>query len=519
MKRTHNRICLFFFVLFLFLINSCSKKVEKSISVKEPETPVVLPGRIIVLVVDISQSIKNQLPDIINGLCEKIVDERLESNDYCVVVPLADASFVDKAETFPIKFSSEKEKLKRYLKSMESWMPSTHNTDIGAAMKKTFQFVNMIDEENDGNMLEPLVLFITDGEIARGDHATETLKYITPDEIFNDSMMDPSWVSYENWWFLGIENEGVPLKHIKNIAQRVNAYPDRYETLNDMSQFGILFDKWLSRIPPVKPKDSGRITFYDVKLGDNLLSTQNTKYTVVSNHSDLFTWQMHSEYKINNVVMNFTSIKGSFQKDATGESVEFKIIPEVGNIEFTPGSIRETRGNVKLPAVSGKGKLKLTINTELNEESEGQIPEYLFFVELKSPFAIIMGKILPFVLIILFIVLLVILVKVINARKPIKIKLELVGKKNIKPRIIAVRIKKEFEFGSKAGLALRLEGTNVPPVIGTITRTGQKEWKITPKSEDYFAPNQRLDPYSLSSSVKLVLKDGSTCIIKFMKAR
>lgn len=519
MKRIHNRFFLLLFILFFFVINSCSKKVEKSISVKEPETPVVLPGRIIVLVVDISQSIRNQLPDIINGLCEIIVDERLESNDYCVVVPLADASYVDKAETFPIKFSSEKEKLKRYLKSMETWMPNTHNTDIGAAMKKTFQFVNMIDEENDGNMLEPLVLFITDGEIARGDHGTEALMYTTPDDIFVDSMMNPGRVSYENWWFLGIENEGVPLRHIKNIAERVNAYPDRYETLSDMSQFGILFDKWLSRIPPVKPKDSGRITFYDVKLGDILLSTQNSKYTVVSNHSDLFTWQMHSEYKINNVVMKFTSIKGSFQKDSTGETVEFKIIPESGNIEFTPGSIRETRGNVKLPAVSGKGKLKLTINTELNEESEGQIPEYLFFVELKSPFAILMEKILPFVLIALFIVLLIVLVKIINARKPIKIKIEVVGKKNQKPRSVAVRIKKEFEFGSKTGLALRLEGPSVPPVLGTITRTGKNEWKITPKNDEYFAPMQKLDPYTLSSSVKLNLKDGSTCIIKFMKVR
>ena len=508
-----------FIILFLLSINSCNKKVEKSVAVAEPETPVVLPGRIIVLVVDISQSIRNQLDDIINGLCDVIVDDRLESNDYCVVVPLGDASNVDKADSFGIKYSTDKEKIKRYLQTMKTWMPSNLNTDIGAAMRKTFQYVNMIEKENNGNMLDPLVLFITDGEIYHSQNSSEKILYETPDAIFNDSLMNPQFASYDNWWFLGIENEGVPLVHIKDIAQRVNAYPARYETLSDMSQFGELFDKWLERIPPVKPKDNGRITFYDVKLNDKSLSTNNSKYSVIPNTSKIFTWQMRSEYKINTVVMQFTSIKGSFQKDATGESVEFEIIPEIGNIEFTPKAIRETKANVKIPSISGKGKLKLTINTELNAESEGQIPEYLFFVDFESQFIILMKKILPFVLIFLLIAFLIIVVKIFNERKPIKIKIEVVGKKTTKPRTASVRIHKEFEFGSKAGIQLRLEGSNVPPVLGKISRTGKSEWKVEPKDQNWFVPNQKLDPYTLNSSIKLILKDGSSCIIKFSKCR
>lgn len=519
MRKIIKWLCLVLASLFLLSISSCNKKVEKSIAIPEPKTPEVLPGRIIVLVVDISQSISNQLDDIVNGLCNVIVDDRLESNDYCVVVPLGDASKTDMAESFGIKFSTDKEKIKKYLQTMKTWMPTNLNTDIGEAMKKTFQYVNMIARENDGNMLDPLVLFITDGEIFHSKNSAEKIRYDSPASIFNDPLMAPDNASYDNWYFLGIENEGIPLVHIKNIAQKVGAYPDRYQTLNDMSQFGVLFDKWLSRIPAVKPKDYGRITFSNVKLSDNLLSSQNTKYTVVPNNSDIFTWRMKSEYKINNVVMNFTKVKGTFQKDSTGETVEFQIIPEAGNIEFTPGSVRETRGNVKIPAISGKGKLKLTINTELNAESEDQIPEYLFFVEFKSPFALIMEKVLPILIAAILIILVIVLVRILKARKPIKIKIEVVGKKSTKQRIASIKINKEFEFGSKAGLALRLEGVNIPPVLGILKRTGKSEWKVVPKDSQYFVPNQKLDPYALNTSIKLALKDGSTCIVRFMKAR
>ncbi len=516
MRRNNPKIvALFFATVFLLSVFSCSEKVEKSVCVAEPETPVILPGRIIVLVVDISQSISKQLDEIINGLCEKIVDERLESNDYCVVVPLGDASNVDRADSFGIKYSSDKEKIKKYLQSLKDWMPSNLNTDIGAAMRKTFQYVNMIEKENDGNMLDPLVLFITDGEIYQSKSG-EGLLFDSPDAIFNDSMMNPRLVSYDNWWFLGIENEGVPLVHIKNIAQRVNAYPERYETLSDMSQFGVLFDKWLERIPPMRPKDIGRIVFYDVKLGGIPLSSDDSKYTVVPNTSDLFTWRMKSEYKVNDVIMNFKTVKGTFQKDSTGESVEFQLVPEVGNIEFTPGAIRETRANVKIPSVSGEGKLKLEISTELNEESNGQIPEYLFFVEFKSAISILMGKILPFLAGILFLMLLIIILKICKSRRPVTIRLKDGGRDS---DIATLRIHKELEFGRKIGLEFHMDGDSVPLIIGSIIRTGANKWKIEPAKEEYFSENHEgLNPYELGTPIKILLKDGTTRTVKFVKA-
>lgn len=506
-------------VFSLLAAVSCAKKVEESISTTESEAPVVQPGRIIVLVVDISQSISRQLDDIVDGLCKKIVDERLVADDYCVVVPLGDASKSDKADSFGIKYSTDKEKIKNYLNTMKTWMPTNLNTDIGAAMRKTFQYVNMIKKENNGNMSDPLVLFITDGEIYHSKNSGEGLLYETPDSIFADTMMNPETASYDNWWFLGIENEGVPLVHIKSIAQRVGAYPDRYETLTDMSQFGVLFDKWLERIQPVKPKDNGRITFDDFKLEDRLLSTQDGSYTVVPNDSDLFTWNMRSEYKFTDVMLTFKKVKGSFQKDSTGETVEFQVIPEAGNIEFSPGTVRETRGNVNLSGISGKGKLKLTIIPELSAESEGQKTDYSFLVELKSPFMLIAEKVLPFAIIIIVAILVLVTLKTLKARKPVKIKVEVMGKKSTKAKFASVKINRSVEFGSKVGIALKIDSPNIPPVVGKIVRTGKDAWKIEAKDEQFFAPNQKLDPYSLSSTIKLVAKDGSNCSIKFLRVR
>ncbi len=519
MKKLGKIISIFAASLFLFSLGSCNKKIEKSIAIEEAETPPAMPGRIIVLVVDISQSIKNQLDKIIDGLCEKIVDERLEDNDYCVVVPLGDSDNIDKARSFGIKFSMDKDNIKSYLRSMKDWMPTNLNTDIGAAMKKTFEYVNKIEEENDGNMLDPLVLFITDGNIYQSPNSKSKILYDSPDAIFEDPAMNPQKASYENWWFLGIKNGSEALDNIEDIAKRANAYPERYETLSDMSQFGILFDKWLEQIPPVKPRDNGKIAFSNMKLGNIDLSSDPSKYTIVSNSSDLFTWQMRSEYKFTTVVMEFTDIKGSFQKDSTGESVEFQIVPEQGNIEFAPGSIRETRGNVKLPAISGKGKLKLTINTKLNAESDGQIPEYLFFVELKSPLALVLEKVIPIASAIILIVLAIIIINIHKQRRPIKIKIERVGNNSAKPRSASVKINRELEFGSKIGLNLRLEGSNIPPVVGKIIRSGKSSWKIEMESEQWFAPNQKLNPYTLGTSIKLVLKDGSSCSIKFSRVR
>lgn len=491
---------------------------EKTVMIPEEEKAQEQ-GIILVLVVDISQSIKEQLDDIMAGLSDEIVDTRLQSGDYCVVVPLGDASNVDRAKAFPILLASDKTTIKDYLNDIKARMPTNLNTDIGAAMEKTFEFINRIDSENDGKMMAPQVLFITDGEIFGSKNSPDKLRYYTTDEIFQKKEMDPVYADYENWYFLGIENEGVPLEHIKSIAERVGAYPDRYMTLDNMEKFGELFDSWLRSIPD---PDNGYISFSPLQLNGKDLSTSSDKYTTVPTNADVFNWTMKSAYSRSSVVMKFKSVTGIFQNDATGAVEKFQITPEAGNLEFGPGATRETKAHVKFPKLHGKGTLKLEIQTELNKSCEVQIPEYSFYVNFKSPVEILLWKILPPIIAVILIVIIVVVAKIVNERKPIKIQFDVgtgsSGKKGGNKRVVSMKIGKSVPFGGKAGLQFRMDSDASPRVAGELVRTGPNTWKIEPKDGD-FPDASKLDPYKLGTSVKITLTDGSTTSIKFSKER
>ncbi|MBP5601109.1 MAG: VWA domain-containing protein [Treponema sp.] len=525
--RKHFRIFTLLFI-FGFVFSSLafaakSKGPEKTVEAPEEATAAVIPqGRIIVLIVDISQSIKGQLDAIIDGLSNEIVEKKLQSGDYCVVVPLGDASNTEKADSFGVRFSSDKEKIKEYLNKIKSWMPHNLNTDIGAAMKKAYDYINMIDAENNGDMYEPLVLLITDGEIYQSPNSKDPVHYSTPESIFEDATMNPLVTSYQNWWFLGIENEGIPLEHIKSIAQKVGAFPDRYTTLSDMNQFGLLFDMWLSNIPDPSPKDKGNIAFSNVKIDGKALSQNPSSYSVVSTGASSISWEMKNTYERTTAVMQFKSVEAVFQNDDTGETEKITFVPEAGNLEFTPKSSRETRANVKFPALSGKGKLKLEIKADIQAASSSvaqEIPEYLFYVEFKSPAKILFEKILIPAIVLLVLIVAFVVSKILKATAPIKLKLEIVGKNNSKARSVSMRIHKKADFGSKTGVPFKMEGNAYPDVIGTLERTGSKSFKITPRNTALFAPGQEknLEEYKLGTGIKLVLKDGSSVTIKFKK--
>lgn len=502
----------------LMLFTSFQVFAQKTVMIPEEENAQEQ-GIILVLVVDISQSIKEQLDAIMEGLSDEIVDKRLQGGDYCVVVPLGDASNVDRAKSFPIILPSDKNAIKDYLVDIKARMPTNLNTDIGAAMEKTFENISRIDSENDGKMMAPQVLFITDGEIFGSKNSPDKLRYNTTDEIFQKKEMDPVYADYENWYFLGIENEGVPLEHIKNIAERVGAYPDRYVTLDNMDRFGELFDSWLRSIPD---PDNGFISFSPLQLSGKELSSSPEKYSTVPTSTDVFNWTMKSTYKRTDIVMTFTSITGIFQNDSTGEVTKFQITPEAGNLEFAPGTSRETRAHVSFPKLHGKGTLKLDIQTQLNKTCEVQIPEYSFYVNFKSPLEILLWKILPPIIAVILIVIIVIVARIINERKPVKVQFD-VGtgssrKSGKVKRVVSMKIGKSVQFGSKAGLQFRIESDDAPRIAGELVRTGPSTWVIEPK-DGQFPDEAKLNPYKLGTSVKMTLADGSTTSIKFSKER
>lgn len=503
-------------------VSAASAGTGASRSVEAPVEDVKLArqGRIVVLVVDISQSIEGQIDEIVDGLCNEIVDKKLESGDYCVVVPLGDGRNSDRADSFGVRFSTDKDKIKSYLRSIKSWMKTNLDTDIGAAMRKTFDYINLINSENTGEMYAPQVIFITDGEIFHSRNSPDPLRYESPDAIFKDPAMDPERNSYDNWWFLGIENEGVPLEHIKSIAKRVDAYPERYKVLKDMGQFGAMFDEWVRNIPePVLPPE-GAIKFSDLCFGGRALSTEDGKFTVVPNDASKFTWKISSGYKERMVaVLGLKSVRAVFQSGA--DVVEFDMVPEAGNIELPPLAERVSELNFKLPeGLSGRGTLKLDVVSELSASSKTasvEIPEWKCNVEFKSPNEILFDRLkIPAAAIAALFAALA-LRAFAKARAAVKVRLEVVGKPVGRARPYSMRIGRKAEFGSKAGLPFRLEGNGVPPVVGAIERTGGKSFRITPRDASVFAAGQEkaLGEYRLGTTVKLVMKDGSSVLIKF----
>jgi len=523
-KKTFSK--LFFSFLTLFMLSSISifasgvKNVGKSVVAPEEEVKLAKQGRIVVLVVDISQSIKGQLDAIIEGLCNEIVDKKLESGDYCVVVPLGDGKNADKADSFGVRFSSDKEKIKTYLRNIKSWMPKNLNTDIGAAMKKAIDYINMINSENNGDMYAPQVIFITDGEIYHSPNSDDPIRYATPDAIFKDAALNPSNNSYENWWFLGIENEGVPLEHIKSIAQKVDAYPERYKVLKDMSQFGAMFDEWIKNIPePILPP-KGEIKFSNVSVNGKLISMKDSSYTVIPNNANKFTWKISSTYPERlTAVLQIKSVRATFQSGSN--VISFNLTPEAGNIELPPLSERISELNFTLPSnIMGKGTLKFDIDSELSASSKTalvEIPEWKCYVEFKTPKEILINKIKIPAIIVVVLILIFVVRAIMKANASVKVKIEVVGKSNPKARVYAMKVGKKVEFGSKSGVPFKLEGSNYPPVIGTFERTGSKTYKVTPRDESVFVSGQEkvLNEYKLGTAIKLILKDRSSVTIKF----
>lgn len=519
-------LCVAFSSLCLFSVplSASFADSDKSLSAPSEDVKLAKQGRIVVLVVDISQSIREQIDAIVEGLCNEIVDKKLESGDYCVVVPLGDGRNADRADSFGVRFSNDKEKIKAYLRNIKTWMPKNLNTDIGAAMKKAFDYINLINSENTGDMFAPQVIFITDGEIFHSDNSDDPIRYATPDAIFEDPMMDPAKNSYENWWFLGIENEGVPLEHIKSIAKRVNAYPERYKVLKDMKQFGAMFDEWVRNIPEPLLPPKGEIRFSDVCVDGKPISMDSASYTVIPTDTSKFSWKISSTYKERmRAALRFDYVKAVFQ-DEGGKTFEFDVTPEAGNIELSPLEERVSGLNFTLPSdIKGRGFLKFDIKAEVtnlndtSKKSEAEIPEWKCFVVFKTPAEIFIAKIKIPLIALAIVILIIVIVSIMKANAAIKVKIEVVGKPNPKARAYSMRVGKKAEFGSKAGIPFKLEGQNYPQVIGTFERNGSKSFKINPRDNSVFADGQEkiLANYKLGTSIKLVLKDRSSVQIKF----
>ena len=513
MRRIFLSIFLSFFCAFNFF-----PQTSKNVDLSEISEEIPVPqGRIIVLVVDVSQSIKKQLGTIIDGLSSEIVDKRLRSGDYCVVIPLGDKSVVEKADSFSVRYSRDKQKIRDYLSKIGTWSNANLNTDIGAAMQKTFDFISMIENESAGEMYEPLVLFITDGEIYESPNSSEKVLLKNPDAIFSDPKTSPAQNSYANWWFLGIENEGVPLEHIRQIADGAGAI-DRYEPLSDMEQFGVLFDLWLSSIPDPLPRDKGGVLFSDFSFGGVSLGEKTVN---VPNNAKKIDWTIKNSFERTNVVLKLKDVRAIFQDEKTGKVVDLNVNAEAGGIEIAPNATRKTSAvaNVKRDFENVKGRLKFSFVVESNGGIVKEIPECSFFVSFKSPFVIFAQKVAVPVCIFFAIILVIVLILILKSRKSVKIQMEIVGKSR-SLRAINVRVGRKIVIGSKPNADFKLE-SNFPNEVAIFERTGASSFKIVVRDEKSLSQNDlnALKNYKIGSPVKVLSRDGAQITLKFRKKR
>lgn len=504
------------FIFSIIFILPVSAKNVKSSEGPEPVEEKVPEGKIIVLVVDISQSIKAQLPMILDGLCSQIVDGKMGSHDACVIVPLGDLSNVNKATYFTfIMGEDDKVKAKNYIQGMKEWMPTNLNTDIGAAMKKTIELVNKIDNES---YAEPLVLFITDGDIYQSKNSKEVVEWKTPEEIFANSMMNSNL--YDNWWFLGIENDvDEKPEQIKQIAEIVGAYQednqadDRFEYLTNMNMFGQLFDSWLASIPDPEPKEQAKVDISsEIKFEKKALKDRNSKYTPISNETKEILWSMTNKGKRKYVKTEIKSIVCTFRSE-NGQTVTIPIDAENDPFEIEPRKTTVRKATIDISNVNGKGLLKFTINPIYNgEDGESRIIESN--VNFLTPKQLFIRNWGPVFAAIILIILIIVIVKILKSVGPVKVVMEIVGKAN-KAKPVSMKINKHAEIGTKVGIPFKLESSNYPSVVGELVRTGKKTWKIVQRDVSSFVDNQKIDPYKMNDSIKFVGQDGCITTVRF----
>ena len=196
-------------------------------------------GKIVIVVLDVSGSIKKQFPDITKIIDRSIVKSRLDVGDYFVLIPFGDAALP--MYSGQLMREEDKNSISNTLKAMKA---DNDFTDIGTAIKTALNYI--VDLKGDDyNLYEPLVLFITDGDITTP--STSEFYAQNVDQIFNDSLIGNKYL-YDGWYYVGI---GKNLHDLPLIAEK-SGREDYLLRIEDLDQLEFMLDDWISKIPDAK---------------------------------------------------------------------------------------------------------------------------------------------------------------------------------------------------------------------------------------------------------------------------
>lgn len=460
-------------------------------------------GKIVIVVLDISGSIKNQFSDITRIIDKAVVKDRLDIGDYFVLIPFGDAALP--MYSGQLLREEDKNSISNTLKAMKA---DNNYTDIGTAIKTALNYI--VDLKGDDyNLYEPLVLFITDGDITTP--ASSTFHGQNVDKIFEDSVIGNTYL-YNGWYYVGI---GRNLHDLPLIAEK-SGREDFLLRIEDLDQLEFMLDDWISKIPASLPIEQGEVLLDNFRLQAHKLNKK--KITNVVSTANEIAFNILNTYKRTPVSVEFKNARATFQSDDRKTTVLITIAPETGSIQIPNMRSKQTTcGFSPKSEIRGKGILKIQFVASVNGIDK-QFDE-AFNIEGKTASELLFGKIFWPLLAIAIIVLVIVASIIIKKFMPLKITMEVIGKHGEKIRPVVMKIKKRVEFGSKAGLAFKLDSEMFAPVVGQLQRTGANAWHIIPRDSNAFESDSKKIDYTLGAALKLKTKDDATVSIKFKQAK
>lgn len=459
-------------------------------------------GKIVIVVLDVSGSIKKQFPDITKIIDRAIIKNRLDVGDYFVLIPFGDNALP--MYSGQLMREEDKNSISNTLKAMKA---DNDFTDIGTAIKTALNYI--VDLKGDDyNLYEPLVLFITDGDITTPTSSEFHGQKV--DQIFDDPLIGNKYL-YNGWYYVGI---GKNLHDLPVIAEK-SGREDYLLRIEDLDQLEFMLDDWISKIPESQPIEQGEVLLDNFRLKSyKLKKGKNAK--VISTAEEL-SFDILNTYKKTPVNMEFKHASATFQSDNKKTTIPIKLSPEVGVIQI-PGMHSKTSdcGFNPKEEIKGKGILKVQFIANINGLDK-QFDES-FDIEGKTASELLFEKIFWPLIILLIIIIFIAICIIVKKLGPVKIQMSVNGMTNsTKP--VSVKLKKRIDFGSKAGLNCKLDADQFNGVVGQIQRIGANKWQIIPRDKNAFESISKNTPYNLGEQIRLKNRDEDIVTICFKRKK
>ena len=459
-------------------------------------------GKIVIVVLDVSGSIKKQFPDITKIIDRAINKNRLNVGDYFVLIPFGDSALP--MYSGQLMREEDKTSISNTLKAMKA---DNDYTDIGTAIKTALNYI--VDLKGDDyNLYEPLVLFITDGDITTP--TTSEFHGQTVDQIFNDPLIGNKYL-YDGWYYVGI---GKNLHDLPLIAEK-SGREDYLLRIEDLDQLEFMLDDWISKIPEPQPIEQGEVLFDNFRIKSNKLKAgKNIK---ILSSAEEMSFDILNTYKKTPANIEFKMAAATFQSADMKTTIPIKLTPEIGVIQVAGMRSKTTDcGFSPQSQIKGKGILKIQFVANINGLDKQF--NYAFDINGKTASELLFEKVFWPLLILAIIIIIILTTIIIKRFMPVKIQMSINGMPaNTKP--VLVKMKKRMDFGSKAGLQFKLDAEQFNGVVGQLLRTGPDKWQIIPRDKNAFESITNNTPYKLGEQIKLKNRDEDTVTIVFKRKK